>query len=187
MLSAGGSGQVNLAANGAASDIVVNANVSSASGAVTAVAGRDIALHGGNIITAADGNAVVLAAGRNFINNVGPYAILLTSTGNKRWLVYSADPANDTFGNLDSANTAVWNATYDGTPPASVAQTGNRYLFSYQPTVTFTSTDTSKTYGSDATATVAGSYVISGLNSGVANAYNADSNNSAFNGTPSVT
>jgi len=133
----------------------------------------------------AGGNAVVLAASGNFINNAGVAPINLTGGG--RWLVYSTDPASDTFGGLDSVNTAIWNATYTSKPPVSVAQTGNRYLFSYQPTLTFTSTSTSKVYGADATAAVAAAYGVSGLAPGVANAYLADSNATVFSGAPAVT
>ncbi|MBY0577589.1 MAG: hypothetical protein K2P57_00925, partial [Burkholderiales bacterium] len=78
------------------------------------------------------GNAIVLDAGLgNFINNAGSGA--LVNTGGGRWLIYSANPANDTFGSLSSANLPLWNKTYAGYSPSSVVETGNRYLFSYQP------------------------------------------------------
>jgi len=150
------------------------------------VSGADITLNSGLAITsAATGNAVVLAAGGNFINNAGSGAISLTGGG--RWLVYSVNPASNTFGNFDSGNSAIWNTTYAVTPPASVTQTGNRYLFSFQPTLTFTSTSASKAYGTDAAAALASAYSMSGLNAGIANAYLADTSTTAFSGLPSVT
>lgn len=133
----------------------------------------------------AGGNAVVLSAGANFVNGAGANPISLTGGG--RWLIYSADPASDTFGGLDSGNTAIWNATYASRPPAGVTHTGNRYLFGFQPTATFTSLSLAKTYGTDATAAVAASYSVSGLNAGIANAYLADSNATVFSGAPGVT
>ena len=36
------------------------------------------------------------------------------------WLVYSNNPNTSTFGNLNSNNTAVWNATYATLPPLAV-------------------------------------------------------------------
>lgn len=152
------------------------------------ISNADITLNTGFAITsAATGNAVVLAAGGNFINNAGAGAISLTGAGSPRWLIYSPNPASNTFGGLDSGNTAIWNTTHTGMPPASVTQTGKRYLFGFQPTLTFTSTSASKIYGTDAAAALAGAYSVSGLNAGVANAYVADTNATAFSGAPSVT
>jgi filamentous hemagglutinin family protein len=126
----------------------------------------------------------VLAAGGAFINNAGSSAVTATSG---RWLVYSSAPGADTFGGLDSANTAVWNATYGTVPPASVTAGGNRYLFAMQPTLTFTSTDATKTYGTDATTAIASHYGVTGYQSGVAGAFLGDNAVSTFTGAPSVT
>src|SRR5205085_884220 len=52
--------------------------------------------------------AVLLDAGRNFINAAGASAI---SAGNGRWLIYSTDPAGDTLGGLAS-NFIQYNSTY---------------------------------------------------------------------------
>ena len=69
-----------------------------------------------------------------------------------------------------------------------VSRTGDRYLFAYQPTLTFTSTGVlTKTYGQDATAAVAASsYTVTGLQAGVANAFVGDANSTAFSGTPTL-
>ena len=100
------------------------------------------------------GDAVVLSAGENFINNAGATAI----AAGGRWLVYSSDPATDTFGALLSNNTPLWSKTYADYGPGSVVETGNRYLFGYTPSLTVTPDDTSKVYGNvpNLTATVTG-------------------------------
>ncbi|WP_296746695.1 MBG domain-containing protein, partial [Mesorhizobium sp.] len=123
------------------------------------------------------GSNPVLAASGKFINNRGSDAVTATSG---RWLVYAAAPTGNTFGNLNSNNTAVWN-TEAG---ATVSATGNRYVFNYQPTLTFTSTDTTKTYGDTTMPALA--YSVSGYQAGVANAYLGDSAQNAFTGGPSL-
>ena len=151
---------------------------------VTTGSGADITLASGTVLTSSvTDSAVTLAAGRNFINNAGSGAISLTGSGSPNWLIYSTTPGADTFGSLNSGNTAVWNATYGGT----ITQTGNRYVFSYQPTVTLTTTSDSKTYGVNHASAVANDYSVSGLSTGVVNAFAADSNATAFSGTPTVT
>ena len=119
---------------------------------------------------------IVLAATGNFINNVGPGAVL------DPWLIYSASPTGDFFNGLDSGNTAVWNTTL-GEP---VTATGNRYIFALQPTITVTSGDLAKSYGQDVTSLVAADFTISGLQPGVAGAFLGDSASSVYSGTPSV-
>ena len=136
---------------------------------------------GGSITSSASGDAVVLSATQNFINNSGSGAMTLTGGG--RFLIFSAAPAGDTFGGLDSGNTAIWNKT----DPASISASGNRYIFALQPTLTFTSTDQSKTYGVDSSGTIGSAYSISGLQTGVAGAFLGDSSAGAFTGTPGVT
>ncbi len=59
--SATGAGTVNLTANGASSDINLNANVTSGSGVVTLLSGRNIALNAGGISTT--GNVSAAATG----------------------------------------------------------------------------------------------------------------------------
>ena len=150
----------------AARDILVDNEVFAAATA-TLLAGRDLTLVSSNafITGQASGDAIVLSAVRNFINNAG--AGVLDTPGGGRWLIYSNNPSTDVFGDLDSGNTAVWNATYATLPPSSVTQSNNRYLFALQPTLTFTSTgNLTKTYGDDATAAVAASsYTVSGYQS----------------------
>ncbi|MCX7185433.1 MAG: YDG domain-containing protein [Nitrosospira sp.] len=116
----------------------------------------------GSITASGSGNAIVLAAGGNFINNAGSSAL---TPGTGRWLVYSSNPATDTFGGLASGNLALWNQSYAGNPPAGIAQTGNRYLFGTTQTLTFTSGSLTKTYGDNVTASLPGMYTVSGANS----------------------
>ncbi|MBR0893944.1 filamentous hemagglutinin N-terminal domain-containing protein [Bradyrhizobium tropiciagri] len=130
------------------------------------------------------GTNPVLAATGAFINNRGSDAVTATSG---RWLVYSADPTGNTFGGLDSGNTAIFGNTFATLAPGSIALGGNRYIFSATRTLTVTSTDASKTYGDDASAAIAGNYVITGYDPGVAGAYLGDSAATAHSGTASIT
>ncbi|UVK50888.1 filamentous hemagglutinin N-terminal domain-containing protein [Mesorhizobium sp. AR02] len=123
------------------------------------------------------GTDPVLAAGGKFINSRGSDAVTATSG---RWLVYAAAPTGNTFGNLNSGNTAVWNTAAG----ATVGVSGNRYVFAYQPTLTFTSENASKIYGDTAMPTL--TYTVSGYQAGVTNAYLGDSANTAFTGAPSL-
>lgn len=100
------------------------------------------------------GDSVVLA-GSSFTNNAGATAV---DAGTGRWLIHSTNPSGDSFGGLDSGNAAVWNTTYG----ASVTATGDRYVFSVQPTVNVTANAISKVY--DGTATFATpTYTSTGL------------------------
>ena len=114
------------------------------------------------------------------MNNVGAGAI---STPAGFWQVYSAAPSGDVFNNLNSNNTAIWDANYTG----SAAPTSDRYIFAYQPTLLFTPENASKSYGTDYTASLQSAYTVSGFQPGVSGAYLADSASTAFEGTPVVT
>ncbi len=155
--------------------VTVTAPVSAAS--VKIVSGGAITLDS-TIAASGSGDAVVLDAGTGFVNNTGADAIDLTGDG--RWLIYSGAPGSDTFGGLDSANTAVWNNS--GT---AVTQTGNRYVFASQPTVTVSAGPVSKTYGDTYTFTSA-DLSLSGLEAGVAGAYLGDTAASVFASLPTL-
>jgi hypothetical protein len=131
------------------------------------------------------GSGVVLAAVGNFVNNAGAGAV--SATGGGRWLIYSSAPAGDTFGSLNSNNTAIWGATFASLPPASVTRAGNRYLFAQTQTLTITTTNVGKTYGTDATAAVAAAFTPSGFAPGVAGAFLGDTAATVFSGAPAVT
>ena len=129
---------------------------------------------------ATSGDAVVLAASDRFLNRAGANTLLLS--GDARFLIYSDKPSNDVFGGLNSNNTAIWDTSY----PATITQSGSRYVFAIQPTLTITAGALAKTYGDNNSAVLAGDYTITGLNPGVAGAYNADTAASVFSGAPQI-
>ncbi|MGA2292709.1 beta strand repeat-containing protein, partial [Bradyrhizobium sp.] len=150
-----------------------------AAGAVTVVTAA------GDLTVASDvaGASVALSTTGNFTNTAGSSAVNATAG---RWLVYSNAPGGDTFGGLDSANPAVWSATYASLPPASVAA-GNRYVFATAASASTTATVTStsppvKTYGTDWTSSIASYFTVQG---GVAGAYT--SGTVVYSGAPAVT
>ncbi len=139
-------------------------------------------LLGSNITLAAGGTvsgaSPTLNASGGFINQAGATAVTATDAGG-RWLIYTANPSINTYGGLDSGNAAVWGTAGGG----AVAVTGNRYVFALQPSLTVRTTDVQKTYGDDATATVAAAYTIEGLQPGITGAFRADT----VSGAPAVT
>ncbi|MGB8436001.1 MAG: MBG domain-containing protein, partial [Burkholderiales bacterium] len=162
----------------------VNALTLGASSAstLTATAGGALSVNG--VLTASGpGNSIVLS-GTSFVNNVGAGALVVPGAG--RWIVYSTDPAGNTFNSLASGNQAIWNATYVGNPPATIPA-GNRYVFSTPAALTFTSTDASKVYGN--VASVSGNYTVSGFVNAATygNVFTQDTAANAFTGAPSVT
>ena len=196
---AGGSFNLNAAGNqigtiaANAASLAVKSSSSLAVGNVLSTSGitttGNISLATAGNLTVASGAMIsgaspILAATGNFINNAGSAAVTATSG---RWLIYSNAPAGNIFGDLNSANTAIWNATYATLSPGSVSAAGNRYLFSFKPTLTFTSTNASKTYGTDATGSIAGNYTISGLQAGVVGAFLGDTATGTFGGAPLLT
>lgn len=187
----------NTNASGSNASIVINettghlatdtsGGVSNSGGGITLAAAGDVVLNSA-VSSDATGDAVVLS-GANFINNAGSSAISTPTTG-ARWLIYSTNPDSNTYGDstngyLNSSNHALWSRTYAS--GNTVSESGNRYLFSYQPTLTFTSTDVSKTYGDDATEQLASAYSVGGLHGGVTGAFLADTATNAFRGTPAL-
>ena len=114
------------------------------------------------------GGEVRLRAKGAFVNRAGPDAV------SGRWLIYSASPAGNDFGGLDSMNRAVWNTTTDMMPAVS----GNHYVFAYRPALEVLPYNSIKSYGDSAGL----SYYISPLQSGVAGAFLGD----GLSGTVSV-
>ncbi|WP_244558035.1 MBG domain-containing protein [Rhizobium hainanense] len=166
-----------------ASALTVAANVTDACNCVvTGVTGDQIKITTAGDLTIASGAAIsgsspTLAASGAFINNAGSSAVAATSG---RWLIYSANPTGDTFGGLDSGNTAVWNTAAGD----AVSATGNRYVFAYHPTLTVAAVDASKTYGDVATLPDAS---ITGLDAGVTGAYLGDTLSDVVSGSASLT
>ncbi|MEI8267952.1 MAG: YDG domain-containing protein, partial [Betaproteobacteria bacterium] len=151
-----------------------NANLSLVSGGTLATAG---ALSGANVsltgatgltighsvsATASQGDAIRLNAGWGpFINNVGSTA--LSTTGTARWLVYSADPRNDTVGGLPAAF-----KQYAASGSITPAGAGNGLLYTLAPVVTVgLQGSVQKTYDGTAQATlVADNFTLSGVIAG---------------------
>jgi len=151
----GGTGDLNLSATGG--NITIDA--------AGALAGRD----------------VILSTDHAFVNNAGASAIAATN----HWVIYSANPSGDTFGGLDSGNTALWGSMLATRSPSTI--TGNRYVFSYQPTLIFASQNSSKVYGTDLTGSAGLPFAVTGYQTGVSGAFLGDTAASAFSGLPSFT
>ena len=152
--------------------------------------GANIVLNSGASLQASgSGTAVTLAANGTFTNSSGSGASSIAlSDPSARWLVYASAPGTSTFGNLDSANTAVWDQTYD--PNTAVAATGDRYVFAYQPTVTVNTQNVTKVYGTDLSTGSALSNAVlsvSGAQAAVAGAYLGDTLATAVSGAATAT
>ena len=150
---------------GSSTDVTIDKPFS-IDGSIT-VYGGDVTLAAGLI--AGEDYDIVISASENFINTFG--AGVLNVTGAGRWVVYVGNARGNTYGGLDSGNTAVWNSSIDSMPIAFVPD-GNRYVFDQDPirTVIVTTTDAAKTYGE--TIDVSGNYLIASPGiPGVAGAY----------------
>ena len=111
----------------------------------------------GAITASGSGDAIVLAAAGNFVNNIGAGAL---TPGSGRWLVYSTSPLSDTRGGL-VYDFKQYNATYGVT---TVLGTGNGFLYTLAPIITPGLTGTvSRVYNSGTIATlVAGNFTATG-------------------------
>jgi filamentous hemagglutinin family protein len=160
---AGNTGSVDLVNNGSLTVGTVNTVGLTVSGTakVRAVgATADLTLSQA-VSAGGSGTAVVLAAGRTFINAVGSSGV---SAASGRWLIYSADPDNDSRGGLTGEN--YYNCTYVTCDPSSgpvSGLTGNRFISAVAATLTVTTASASKTYG-DADPTF--TFTTTGLRSG---------------------
>ncbi|WP_066806820.1 YDG domain-containing protein [Sphingomonas asaccharolytica] len=125
------------------------------------------------------GSNVVLSAASAFTNNAG--GSVMHPSGH--WVIYSADPSLDTFGGLDSGNTALWSSTLATRDPSMI--TGNRYVFALRPTLTISAQDISKIYGDTPSGNVV-PWTVTGYR-GVAGAFLIDTAATAFTGAPSFT
>ncbi len=119
------SGKVLVRATGGAGDITLNNTVTSGSAA---------------------NDSLVLAAGRNFINNAGTTPL---NPGAGRFLVYSTDPTANTFGGFASTGNA-FSRTYAANAPTDASMTslsGNRMVYSVTPMINITGDNQAKVYG----------------------------------------
>jgi len=149
----------------------------SVSGTLTVKVSGNLTIASAGGVSGAD---VSLQASGAFINQSGADAVSVTDPSLGRWLIYSANSDGDTFGGLNSGNTAVWNAAAGATVSAS----GNRYVFAVKPTVTVKTTDASKTYGD--TADVSANYTVTGVVNGVSGAYLGTNASGILSGTAAV-
>ncbi len=154
--------------------------ITSNSATATLRSASDVTLASGATV---QGSSPVIDATGHFVNQAGSSGLIATSG---RWLIYSADASGNTFGALDSGNTALWNATYASLAPANVTASGSRYVFAHQPMLTFSSIATSKVYGDDASSSLGARYTVSGYDAGAAHAYLADSASTVFGGAPTL-
>ena len=106
---------------------------------------------GAALSDSAAGDALVLAAAGNFINNAGASALFAPSG---RWLVYSTNPAFDIGGGL-AYNFKQYGLSYSGAAYTGPG-IGNGFIYSVTPSVTVSLTGTaSKTYDGTSTAFLA--------------------------------
>lgn len=89
---------------------------------------------GAKVTSGANTNLVLASTGGSFINNAGSSAVMAPTSG--RYLIYSNDPAKTTKGGLTGA--PVYDKTYAANAPSTITETGNRFLYSLAPTLTFT-------------------------------------------------
>lgn len=105
----------------------------------------DVTLNG-TLTANGNGNALVLSAGGNFLNNAGTNA-LDTPTAGARWLVYSSDPSLNNRDDL-MPDASDFNKTYAANAPATIGA-GNRLIYSLAvaPTITYDIDDATMTQG----------------------------------------
>ena len=105
---------------------------------------------GGSVRADGRGDAVVLAAAANFVNNAGANALLASNSAG-RWLTYSTSPQNDVRGGLD-----VDFKQYDTGYGDAIAQaSGNGHIYRVAPVVKVSLTgEVRKTYDGNSQATL---------------------------------
>jgi hypothetical protein len=113
---------------------------------VKLIAAGDITLNGAVAATNGTGDAIVLAAGGNFFNNVG-FSVL--NPGSGRWLVYSTSPGGSFENGLTGVADPSLPRLYGRTYPGTVAESGNHLLYSARPTLAVTPDNKTKVYGAD--------------------------------------
>lgn len=141
-------------------------------------AARDVLLGNSISTTSASANALILSAGRNFINSAGGSALSAT---NSRWLVYSTN-RTDTVLNSLSGDFNRYSCTYSGgcsVSGVSIPSSGNGLIYSYVPQLTVNTSVSNKTYDGTTSATL-GSATFSGVLSGDSVSLDSSSATAAF-------
>lgn len=111
----------------ATGDLTVNGSISAGRALLKASAGNIVLNQA--VSGTGGGDSVILVAGGNFVNTAGATSI---SPGTGRYLIYSTDPAANTFGGL-VYDFKQYNATYGVT---TVLGTDNGFLYSVSPSIT---------------------------------------------------
>ncbi|CAN7228693.1 two-partner secretion domain-containing protein [Polaromonas sp. LjRoot131] len=146
---AGNTGDVAYEQAGALTVGTVNTAGLTASGKVlvrTTGAASDLTLANSVTSGSAANDSLVLAAGQNFVNNAGAGAL---NPGAGRFLVYSTDPTASNLGGLVSTGNA-FGRTYAANAPSHgsmTSLTGNRFVYSFVPTLNVSGDNQSKAYG----------------------------------------
>ncbi|MGA8613970.1 MAG: S8 family serine peptidase, partial [Xanthobacteraceae bacterium] len=118
-----GSGSITLTASGNLTiDSAGGISGVTTSGPITLTAGGNLTIDSGDSVNST-GNNVVLAA-TDFINDDGSSAVTAPLG---RWVIYSNNPANDTFDGL-SSNGYIWGTPY----PGSIPPLDDYYVFAVQ-------------------------------------------------------
>ncbi|MGI4779029.1 MAG: YDG domain-containing protein, partial [Janthinobacterium lividum] len=124
---------------------------------VVAQAGQDVAIAAAGSVASngTNASAIVLAAGRDFVNS-NPNASVFSTGAGGHWLVYSTTAPQDTVGALVN-DFKQYNARYLGGTAADVVKgTGNGFLYTEAPVVNVSLTgQVVKTYDGTSTATLA--------------------------------
>ncbi len=132
----------------------------------------NLTLAPGTVISTTGHDIHLASTGGAFINQAGAGA--LAPGGGGRFLVYSDDPANLVADGLVAD--PVYNKTWNGNPPAGLAQGGNRFVYSLAPTLTLTANAASKVAGEPNPVFT---FTVSGLVGG-------DTAGEAFSGAPTL-
>ncbi|VAW52326.1 Large exoproteins involved in heme utilization or adhesion [hydrothermal vent metagenome] len=175
-----------------------SSRISSADGEITvngsgSFAGVSLVDDGEILSTNGDITIVAESTSTAFFNDqtggIDPSNLAVNST-NGRWLIYTSDPANNTYGGLLSDNQALWGKTFDADAPASITQVGNRYVFeTAAPNITFTSTDATLTAGDS--IDLSSNFSVTSPTfidaSAFGNVFTQDDMTNTFTGSPSIT
>ncbi len=146
-------------------------------GQVTFATAGAVNLGAGSSMTGTDAGDAIVLAGSAFNNQAGPAAL---NAASGRWLVFSQDPAGNTFGGLSSGSQAIWGAVYGD----AVTAGGNRYVFERPNTLTFTSMDAERHEGE--MIDLQSYYTVSGFVDAAAygNVFVQDDASNSFAGAP---
>lgn len=119
----------------------------------------DITLASSRDLISSGSGGITLVAGRNFINQSGSDALQAT---NGRWLVYSTDTTNTVRDNL-TGDFNRYSCSYGSgcASGVSIPASGNGFVYSYTPILTVTPTTKNVTYG-DSVNLNGYAYAISG-------------------------